>query len=97
MPRNDYRRTACDHHVGVADKPGIRPSMTTRAFLESWPPEPCSLAVGEARWDEMCLSLWQYFRAMADPSIRESQLSARPWMAVGGFQFGLEEIADLAK
>ncbi len=59
-----------------------------------------SLAVlpwGEARWDEMCLSLWQYFRAMADPSIRESQLSARPWMAVGGFQFGLEEIADLAK
>jgi len=53
--------------------------------------------VGEARWDEMCLSLGQYFRAMADPSIRESQLSARPWMAVGGFQFGLEEIADLAK
>jgi len=46
---------------------------------------------------ELCLSLWQYFRAMADPSIQESQLSARPWMAAGGFQFGLEEIADLAK
>jgi len=46
---------------------------------------------------ELCLSLWQYFRATADPSIRESQLSARPWMAAGGFQFGLEEIADLAK
>src|SRR5882672_5101643 len=26
---------------------------------------------------------------MADPSIQESQLSARPWMAAGGFQFGL--------
>jgi hypothetical protein len=26
---------------------------------------------------------------MADPSIRESQLSARPWMAAGGLQFGL--------
>jgi len=26
---------------------------------------------------------------MADPSIRESQLSARPWMAAGGFPFGL--------
>jgi len=26
-------------------------------FLKSWPPEPCSLAVGEARWDELCLSL----------------------------------------
>jgi len=26
---------------------------------------------------------------MADPSIRESQLFARPWMAPGGFQFGL--------
>jgi len=24
-------------------------------------------------------------------------LSARPWMAARGFQFGLEEIADLAK
>jgi hypothetical protein len=34
---------------------------------------------------------------MADSSIRESQLSARLWMAAGGFQFGLEEIADLAK
>jgi hypothetical protein len=34
---------------------------------------------------------------MADPSIRESQLSARPWMAAGGFQFGLEEIAGVAK
>jgi len=28
---------------------------------------------------------------MADPSIREAQLSARPWMAAGGFQFGLKE------
>ena len=46
---------------------------------------------------ELCLSPSQYFRAMADPSIRESQLSARPGMAAGGFQFGLEEIADLAK
>jgi len=26
---------------------------------------------------------------MADPPIQESQLSARPWMAAGGFQFGL--------
>src|SRR5882672_8644898 len=26
---------------------------------------------------------------MADPSIQESQLPARPWMAAGGFQFGL--------
>jgi hypothetical protein len=26
---------------------------------------------------------------MADPSIRELQLSARPWMAAEGFQFGL--------
>jgi hypothetical protein len=26
---------------------------------------------------------------MADPSIQESQLSARPWMAIGGTQFGL--------
>ena len=26
---------------------------------------------------------------MADPSIQESQLSARPWMVAGGFQFGL--------
>jgi len=26
---------------------------------------------------------------MADPSIQESQLSARPWMAAEGFQFGL--------
>jgi hypothetical protein len=26
---------------------------------------------------------------MADPSIRKSQLFARPWMAAGGFQFGL--------
>jgi len=41
------------------------------------------------RWDELCLSLWQYFRSMADPSIQESQLSARSWMAAEGFQFGL--------
>jgi len=34
---------------------------------------------------------------MACPSIQESQLSARPWMAAEGFQFDLEEIADLAK
>jgi hypothetical protein len=34
---------------------------------------------------------------MADSSIQESQLSARPWMAAGGFQFGLVEIADFAK
>jgi hypothetical protein len=26
---------------------------------------------------------------MADPSIQESQLSARPWIAAGGFQFAL--------
>jgi len=35
-------------------------------------------AVGEARWDELRLPLSWYFRAMADPLIRESQLSARP-------------------
>jgi hypothetical protein len=34
---------------------------------------------------------------MADPSIQESQLFARPWVAAEGFQFGREEIADLAK
>jgi|SRR5689334_15027418 len=34
---------------------------------------------------------------MVDALIRESQLSARPWMAAGGFQFGLEETADFAK
>jgi hypothetical protein len=51
------------------------------ALIGSWPPEPCSLAVGEARWDELSLPPRQYFRAMAHPSIRESQLSARPWTA----------------
>jgi hypothetical protein len=70
--------------------------------IESWErvshwPEPCSLSVGEARWGELCLPLWQYFRAMADPSIQESQLSARPWTAARRFQFDREEIADLAK
>jgi len=51
-------------------------------------------------YERICECFWtsaekqQYFRTMADPSIRESQLSARPWMAAGGFQFGLEEIAD---
>jgi hypothetical protein len=75
----------------------MRASDKTLAFIGSRLPEPCSLAVGEARWDELCLSLGQYFRAMADPSIRESQLSARPWMAAGGFQLGLEEIADFPK
>ncbi len=76
----------------------VRPRpVNTIPFIGSRPPEPCSFAVGEARRDELCLPLWQYFRTMADPSIRESQLSARPWMAAGGFQFGLEEIADLAK
>ncbi len=62
--------------------------LDTRAIFRSWPPEPCSLEVGEAHWDELCLSLRRYFRAMADPSIQESQLSARPWMAAGRFQFG---------
>ena len=60
-----------------------------RLVYRSWPPEPCSLGVGEAGWDELCLSLSRYFRVMADPPIQESQLSARPWMAAGGFQFGL--------
>ncbi len=62
--------------------------LNTSAIFRSWPPEPCSLEVGEAHWDELCLSLRRYFRAMADPSIQESQLSARPWMAAGRFQFG---------
>jgi hypothetical protein len=39
-------------------------------------------ADGDARFrpveDELCLPPRQYFRAMADPSIRESQLFARP-------------------
>ena len=74
----------------------LKVTCPVSAFIGSRHP-PCSLAVGEARWDELCLPLWQYFRAIADPSIRESRLSARPWMAAGGFQFGLEEIADLAR
>jgi hypothetical protein len=44
--------------------------------------------MGVAHWDELCLSLWRYFRAMADASIQESQLFASPWIE-GGFQFGL--------
>jgi hypothetical protein len=34
---------------------------------------------------------------MVDPSILEAQLSALHWMAAGGVQFSLEEIADLTK
>jgi hypothetical protein len=33
------------------------PHSDNAPFLRSWPPEPCSLAVGEAPWDELCLSL----------------------------------------
>jgi hypothetical protein len=36
-------------------EPVLRRPIETAAFIGSRPPEPCSLAVGEARWDELCL------------------------------------------